>query len=106
MPGMRKTMTAPAREHWPITRSPVSATTDGLDTSHLQRDLGRRSLRGGTIAFASQLVRFAAQFAATALLARLLTPEAFGLVAMAGSIAIILDMVKEFGLSEIGRAHV
>jgi PST family polysaccharide transporter len=72
---------------------------DPLSTDHLQRDLTRRSLRGGLIAFGSQAIRFAAQFGGTILLARMLTPHAFGLVAMIAALSVLLDMVKELGLS-------
>ncbi len=72
---------------------------DPLSTEHLQQDLTRRSLRGGLIAFGSQAVRFSAQFGGTILLARMLTPHAFGLVAMIAALAVLLDMVKELGLS-------
>lgn len=72
---------------------------DPLTTEHLQQDLTRRSLRGGLIAFGSQAVRFTAQFGGTILLARLLTPHAFGLVAMIAALSVLLDMVKELGLS-------
>jgi PST family polysaccharide transporter len=72
---------------------------DPLSTEHLQQDLTRRSLRGGLIAFGSQAVRFTAQFGGTVLLARLLTPHAFGLVAMIAALSILLDLIKELGLS-------
>ncbi|WP_185973521.1 lipopolysaccharide biosynthesis protein [Ferrovibrio terrae] len=72
---------------------------DPLSTEHLQQDLTRRSLRGGLIAFGSQAVRFTAQFGGTILLARMLTPHAFGLVAMIAALSILLDLIKELGLS-------
>lgn len=72
---------------------------DPLSTEHLQQDLTRRSLRGGLIAFGSQAVRFMAQFGGTVLLARLLTPHAFGLVAMIAALSVLLDLIKELGLS-------
>lgn len=76
-----------------------AAAYDPLSTEHLQQDLTRRSLRGGLIAFGSQAVRFIAQFGGTILLARLLTPHAFGLVAMIAALSVLLDLVKELGLS-------
>jgi PST family polysaccharide transporter len=62
-------------------------------------DLKSRSLRGGAITFTAQIVRFAMQMAATVILARLLSPEAFGLIAMIAALMAILDLFKEFGLS-------
>lgn len=72
---------------------------DPLATEHLQQDLVQRSLRGGLVAFGSQAVRFAAQFGGTILLARLLSPHAFGLVAMIAALSVLLDLIKELGLS-------
>lgn len=72
---------------------------DPLATEHLQPDLVRRSLRGGLIAFGSQAVRFLVQFGGTIILARLLSPQAFGLVAMIAALAVLLDLIKELGLS-------
>lgn len=72
---------------------------DPLSTDRLQQDLTRRSLRGGLIAFGSQAVRFTAQFGGTILLARLLTPHAFGLVAMIAALSVLLDLIRELGLS-------
>jgi PST family polysaccharide transporter len=72
---------------------------DPLATDHLQQDLVRRSLRGGVIAFGSQVVRFVVQFGGTIVLARLLTPHAFGLVAMIAALSVLLDLIKDLGLS-------
>ena len=76
-----------------------SARRDPLATDHLHQDLGRRSLRGGAIAFGSQGLRVIIQFAATILLARMLPPDAFGLIAMVAALTALLDLVKELGLS-------
>lgn len=48
---------------------------------------------------AAQAVRVASQMATLVVLARLLPPSAFGLLAMVAAIGAILDLVKEFGLS-------
>lgn len=72
---------------------------DLLATDHLQQDLIQRSLRGGLVAFGSQAIRFTAQFGGTILLARLLSPHAFGLVAMTAALLVLLDLIKELGLS-------
>lgn len=74
-------------------------STDPLATEHLQPDLKRRSLRGALIAFGSQGIRFATQFGGTIVLARLLPPHAFGLIAMIAALTVLLDLVKELGLS-------
>lgn len=72
---------------------------DPLATDHLETDLGRRSLRGALISFGSQGVRFSAQFGGTIILARLLPPHAFGLIAMIAALTVLMDLVKELGLS-------
>jgi PST family polysaccharide transporter len=70
-----------------------------LATDHLLDGLGRRSRRGGVIMLASQGVKAVAQIATLVALARLLPPQAFGLLAMVAAISALLDLVKEFGLS-------
>lgn len=62
-------------------------------------DILSRALRGGAFTFAAQILRFAMQIAATVILARLLPPEAFGLIAMVAALVAVLDLFKEFGLS-------
>lgn len=70
-----------------------------LGVEHLTADLGRRSRRGGVVLMAAQGVRILGQMATLVVLARLLSPSAFGLLAMVAAIGAILDLVKEFGLS-------
>jgi polysaccharide transporter, PST family len=78
-----------------------------LNTSHLSGDIGRRSVRGGAIMFAAQVVKVAIQIGSVIALARLLPPGAFGLIAMVAAISNVLDLVKELGLSTatIQREH-
>lgn len=47
----------------------------------------------------AQALRVLAQLGALVVLARLLPPQAFGLLAMVAAVGAILDLVKEFGLS-------
>src|ERR1700730_333164 len=68
-------------------------------TDHLIEHTGRRSRRGGAILLAAQAIRVLGQVATLVVLARLLPPFAFGLLAMVASLGAILDLVKEFGLS-------
>jgi len=70
-----------------------------LATSHLDAELGRRSRRGGLILLAAQGLRVAGQFGTLMVLARLLPPAAFGLLAMVAAVGLVLDMLKELGLS-------
>lgn len=82
-----------------LPRSSQSDPDAPLRTDHLKYDVAERSIRGGVITIAAQLIKVVAQFGATAILARLLRPEAFGLVAMVAVIIAFLEMFKDFGLS-------
>jgi PST family polysaccharide transporter len=62
-------------------------------------DLTRRSVRGGAVTIASQVAKVIMQFSTTIVLARLLRPEAFGLVAMVAALLGFLEMFKDLGLS-------
>lgn len=68
-------------------------------TAHLSADLTGRSVRGGAVTIAAQGVKIAVQFGTTVILARLLAPEAFGLVAMVAVLLTFLEMFKDLGLS-------
>jgi PST family polysaccharide transporter len=70
-----------------------------LEVGHLVADAGRRSRRGGAVLLSAQAVRVLGQIGTLVVLARLLPPSAFGLLAMVAAIGTILDLVKEFGLS-------
>ena len=48
---------------------------------------------------AGQMVRFVVQFGSVILLARLLTPDDFGVVAMVTSVVGIAEIIRDFGLS-------
>ena len=85
-------------EH-PAGRASRSDPDVHLRTDHLRRDVKDRSIRGGVVTVAAQLIKVGAQLGVTAILARLLRPEAFGLVAMVAVIVAVLEMFKDFGLS-------
>jgi polysaccharide transporter, PST family len=70
-----------------------------LRTDHLMQDIGSRSKRGGAIMFVAQVIKVVAQFGAVVVLARLLPPAAFGLVAMTVALSAILEPIRELGLS-------
>jgi PST family polysaccharide transporter len=70
-----------------------------LRTDHLAGDLTGRSVFGGMITMAAQVMKMAVQFGTTIVLARLLLPEAFGLVAMVAVLLTFLEMFKDLGLS-------
>jgi PST family polysaccharide transporter len=82
---------------WPKRNAPSPEAA--FATDHLIDDIGRRSRRGGTILLAAQAVRVLGQLTTMVVLVRLLPPSAFGLLAMVASLGVILDLVKELGLS-------
>jgi O-antigen/teichoic acid export membrane protein len=73
---------------------------DSLKTDHLQDDLKGRSVRGGVVALSSQGAQFLIQSVATVVLARLLTPADFGLVAMVTAVTGLAQAFADLGLSE------
>jgi O-antigen/teichoic acid export membrane protein len=68
-------------------------------TEHLQKDLKGRTVRGGAVTLVSQGGNFLLSLGSTAVLARLLTPADFGLIAMATALTALADMFKDAGLS-------
>ena len=78
----------------------MSAQLDALTTEHLQADLKGRSVRGGLATITSQGVNFLITSTSTVVLARLLTPADYGLVAMATAITGLGQAFADLGLSE------
>jgi O-antigen/teichoic acid export membrane protein len=74
--------------------------TNALSTDHLQTDLRGRSVRGGMLTLTSQGTQFLMQSVATVVLARLLVPADFGLVAMVSTITGLASAFADLGLSE------
>ena len=68
-------------------------------TDHLKDDLGRRSARAGAVTLASQIFKFALSTLSAIVLARLLTPEDFGLIAMVAILVNFVAMFQYMGLS-------
>jgi len=68
-------------------------------TDHLQADLGGRSARGGAVTLSAQVFKFVFSTAATIVLARLLTPQDYGLIGMVVIITNFVGMFQYLGLS-------
>jgi PST family polysaccharide transporter len=68
-------------------------------TDHLMSDLKGRSIRGGAVTLSSQGIKFALQTGSTMVLARLLVPSDFGLIAMVTALTGLVTMFKDAGLS-------
>lgn len=62
-------------------------------------NLGQAATRGAGVTLGAQAVRFALQLVSLIVLARLLTPTDFGLVAMATAIIGVAELLRDFGLS-------
>ena len=71
-----------------------------FNIEHLQTDLKGRSVRGGVLSLAAQVAQILLQAVATMVLARLLTPVDFGLVAMVTAITAIANGFADLGLTE------
>jgi O-antigen/teichoic acid export membrane protein len=61
--------------------------------------LGKVAARGAGITLMSQGIRFALQLGSLMVLARLLSPQEFGVVAMVTAITNVMEIVRDFGLS-------
>lgn len=72
---------------------------DPFSTEHLQNDLGGRAVRGGALTMGAQGLRLAIQVASTIVLARLLPPSDFGLVAMVVALTGLAALFGDLGLS-------
>src|SRR6266478_2006929 len=64
------------------------------------KDLGRRALRGGIVSVAMQYGNGAFQIVSAIVLARLLAPEAFGLVAIVTVLTSFAPLLIDFGLGD------
>lgn len=82
-----------------MARKPLTIDSNQhLRTDALRSDLKRRSLQSGLISFAAQPLKLALGIGSTAVLARLLTPADFGLVAMVAPLLALVDSLSNFGL--------
>ena len=81
---------------------------DSFRTDHLMADLKGRSVRGGVVTMGAQGFRIVLNTGSTMVLARLLTPADFGLIAMVTAIVGFVDMFKDAGLSTatVQREHI
>lgn len=87
----------------------AGATVDRhFSTDHLKTDLGGRTARGGAVVVGTQAVRFMITMASTVVLARLLTPEDYGLIGMVVVVTGFIALFKHMGLSAatIQRAEI
>jgi PST family polysaccharide transporter len=69
-----------------------------FDTGHLSRNLGRRAIRGGAVMFAAMAIRMLIDGGRIVVLARLLEPADYGLVAMVTAITGLIAIFQDLGL--------
>src|SRR6187402_1111780 len=69
-----------------------------LDTAHLQRDLRQRSIRGAAVTVVSRVVRAILQVASVAILARMLSPDDYGLYGKVLAVTTLLLILRDMGL--------
>jgi O-antigen/teichoic acid export membrane protein len=68
-------------------------------TDHLKTNLGGRTARGGAVAITNQALKFIITLGATAVMARLLTPQDYGLIGMVAFVTGFVSTYKDLGLS-------
>src|SRR5436305_5136387 len=78
-----------------------------IKTDHLLPDLKRRTISGGVVTGSAQAAKFGLNLVSTVILARLLTPRDFGLVAMVTAVTGFLAMFRHAGLATptVQREH-
>ena len=81
---------------------------DHIKTDHLLPDLKRHTISGGAITIAAQIAKFTLNLVSTVILARLLSPRDFGLVAMVTVVTSVLMVFRHAGLATptIQREHI
>jgi polysaccharide transporter, PST family len=73
-----------------------------------REDFGRRSLRGGMVSIGARVINALVQIASVVVLARLLSPEDYGLVSMVGAIIGIAPLLIDLGTRDavIQQRHI
>jgi PST family polysaccharide transporter len=70
-----------------------------FDTGHLTNTIASRTVRGGVVTIASHGLKFVLSIGATAVLARLLSPQDYGLIGMVAVFTGFVALFKDLGLS-------
>src|SRR5213596_747914 len=82
-----------------MSQDPTSPTNKYFQTDHLTDAIGGRTARGGFVTMVAHGLKFAVSIIATAILARLLTPQDYGLIGMVAVATQFVAMFKDMGLS-------
>lgn len=70
-----------------------------FNTRHLANDIKRKSVKGGVNTMLSQVFSFGMNMLSTSIMARLIAPESFGLVAMVTAFTGFVLIFKDFGFT-------
>jgi PST family polysaccharide transporter len=93
-------MALPTNEADPgAARAAKASGVDIKDTTLSNRQLGRTGARGAAWLLAAQASSFATNFIAIVVLARFLSPETFGIMAMAATVSNLIMLFRDFGFS-------
>jgi len=82
-----------------LTKRQMSAKHEYFQTDHLKSNLANLVARGGAVTIATQAIKFFLSLGSTMILARLLTPNDYGLVGMVAVITGFMTMFRDLGLS-------
>jgi PST family polysaccharide transporter len=82
-----------------MSQDPTSPRNQYFRTEHLTDAIGGRTARGGLVTMVAHGLKFAVSIVATAILARLLTPQDYGLIGMVAVATQFVAMFKDMGLS-------
>ncbi|WP_375513808.1 lipopolysaccharide biosynthesis protein, partial [uncultured Nostoc sp.] len=72
---------------------------DYFNTDHLKADIKGRSVRGGAVTMGAQVFKFSLNLISNVVLARLLTPQDYGLIGMVTAVIGFVSLFKDLGLS-------
>jgi PST family polysaccharide transporter len=78
---------------------PGNLNQEYFDTEHLTTTIASRTARGGVVTIVSHGLKFVMSIAATAVLARLLSPQDYGLIGMVAVFTGFVALFKDLGLS-------
>lgn len=82
-----------------ISEPNASHSSQYFCTKNIKGNLKNRSIRGGTITILQQFAKLILQIGATIILARMLTPEDYGLVGMVKTITGFIELFRNLGLN-------
>src|SRR5438128_6635818 len=77
----------------------MNSNDEHFRIDHLRADLSGRSVRGGVVTLTAQSCKFLLSTAATIVLARLMTPQDYGLIGMVVIVVNFVGMFQYLGLS-------